>query len=145
MTVLPGPDVDRRRLRTLWRTRLVLGAALPLFRLTEPRSVVFDEVHFGGFASAYCGSREYFFDIHPPHAKLLIAGAAALGGYRGDQPFDKLGEVYTRVSPALLRLVPALAGILIPLVLFGVMRQLGASGGAALLTGVALPVRNNLL
>ena len=124
---------------------LALGAALHLFRLNEPRSVVFDEVHFGGFASAYCGSREYFFDIHPPHAKLLIAGAAALGGYRGDQPFEKLGEVYTRVSPALLRLVPALAGILIPLVLFGVMRQLGASPMAAFLTGFAVLLDNSLL
>ncbi len=124
---------------------LTLGAALHLFRLGEPQKVVFDEVHFGGFASAYCGSGEYFFDIHPPHAKLLIAGVAALGGYRGDQSFEKLGEPYTRVSPALLRLVPALAGILIPVVLFGLMLQLGASPMAAFLTGLAILLDNGLL
>jgi dolichyl-phosphate-mannose-protein mannosyltransferase len=124
---------------------LTLGAALHLFRLGEPRQVVFDEVHFGGFVSAYCGSGEYFFDIHPPHAKLLIAGTAALGGYRGDQPFEKLGEPYTRVSPALLRLVPALAGALIPVVLFGLMLQLGASPMAAFLAGLAALFDNSLL
>ena len=124
---------------------LTLGAALHLFRLGEPQKVVFDEVHFGGFVSAYCGSGEYFFDIHPPHAKLLIAGAAALGGYRGGQSFEKLGEPYTRVSPALLRLVPALAGTLIPVVLFGLMLQLGASPMAAFLAGLAALLDNSLL
>ena len=124
---------------------LILGAALHLFRLGEPPKVVFDEVHFGGFVSSYCGTGDYFFDIHPPHAKLLIAGAAALGGYRGGQPFKKLGEPYTRVSPVLLRLVPALAGILIPLVLFALMRQLGASPMAAFLAGLAVLLDNSLL
>jgi len=124
---------------------LTLGAALHLFRLGEPQKIVFDEVHFGGFVSAYCGSGEYFFDIHPPHAKLLIAGAAALGGYRGEQAFEKLGKPYTRVSPTLLRLVPALAGTLIPLVLFVVMLQLGASPMAAFLAGLAVLLDNSLL
>jgi dolichyl-phosphate-mannose--protein O-mannosyl transferase len=141
MTGLTMPRYDTRLLLIL----LTLGAALHLFRLGDPDRVVFDEVHFGGFVSAYCGSGEYFFDIHPPHAKLLIAAVAALGGYQGDQPFEELGEPITRVSPALLRLVPALAGILLPLVLFGVMRQLGASAMAAFLTGLAVLLDNSVL
>ena len=104
------------------RTQLLLilfalSAALHFFKLSEPRYVVFDEVHFGGFINDYHDGR-LFFDIHPPHAKLLIAGAAVAGGYRGDQDFQKLGDPITEVSPALLRLVPAIAGTLIPLVLF---------------------------
>ena len=80
---------------------LALGTLLHLYRLAEPRRVVFDEVHFGGFVTNYLGDHSYFFDIHPPHAKLLIAGVAALGGYRGSQPFEKLDQPIEKVSPAL--------------------------------------------
>jgi dolichyl-phosphate-mannose--protein O-mannosyl transferase len=132
------------------RTRLVLvllalGALLHLYRLAEPRRIVFDEVHFGGFVTNYLGDHSYFFDIHPPHAKLLIAGVAALGGYRGDQPFESLDQPIEKVSPALLRAVPALSGILLPLVLFGLLLQLGATPMAAFLGGLAAALDNALL
>ena len=52
---------------------LLAGLALHFFRIGQPAVVVFDEVHFGGFADAYCCSGEYFFDVHPPHGKLLAA------------------------------------------------------------------------
>ena len=52
-----------------------------------PSSTVFDEVHFGKFIGAYCCTHERFFDIHPPHAKLLIAGTAYLAGWRGEVSF----------------------------------------------------------
>jgi dolichyl-phosphate-mannose--protein O-mannosyl transferase len=136
--------MTRRELRPL-AALLVLSAGLHLFRLSEPRRVVFDEVHFGAFISAYCGDGRYFFDIHPPHAKLLIAGVAALGGYRGGQAFEELNQPLTEVSPALLRLAPALAGTLVPLLLFLLMRQLGASIAAALLAGLAVLLDNGLL
>ena len=118
---------------------------LHLYRLAEPRRVVFDEVHFGGFVTNYLGDRAYFFDIHPPHAKLLIAGVAALGGYRGSQPFENLDQPIEHVSPALLRLVPALVGIGLPLVLFGLLLQLGASPPAAFLGGIAAALDNAIL
>jgi dolichyl-phosphate-mannose-protein mannosyltransferase len=124
---------------------LVLGAGLHLYRLAEPRRVVFDEVHFGGFVTHYLGDHGYFFDIHPPHAKLLIAGLAALGGYRGDQPFESLDQPIEKVSPTLLRLVPALSGILLPLVLFGLLLQLGATPLAAFLGGLAVALDNAIL
>jgi dolichyl-phosphate-mannose-protein mannosyltransferase len=132
------------------RTRLVLvllalGALLHLYRLAEPRRVVFDEVHFGGFVTNYLGDHSYFFDIHPPHAKLLIAGVAALGGYRGSQPFENLDQPIEKVSPALLRCLPALSGILLPLVLFGLLLQLGASPAAAFLGGLAATLDNAIL
>jgi dolichyl-phosphate-mannose-protein mannosyltransferase len=131
------------------RTQLLLilfalSAALHFFKLSEPRFVVFDETHFGGFINDYHDGR-LFFDIHPPHAKLLISGAAVAGGYRGDQDFKKLGTEITEVSPALLRFVPALAGTLLPLVLFGFLIQLGASPMAAFIGGLALVLDNALL
>ena len=138
------------RLRLGRRTRLLLLIAaitvpLHFFRLSEPRSVVFDEVHFGQFLNAYTGSGAYFFDIHPPHAKLVAAGVAALGGYRGDQDFDAIHRRITKVSPALLRFVPALAGALIPLLVFVLLVQLGASEWGALVGGLALALDNALL
>jgi dolichyl-phosphate-mannose-protein mannosyltransferase len=70
------------------RTQLLLilfalSAALHFFKLSEPRNVVFDEVHFGGYINDYHDGR-LFFDIHPPHAKLLNTAVAVAGGYRGD-------------------------------------------------------------
>jgi len=131
------------------RTQLLLilfalSAALHFFKLSEPRYVVFDEVHFGGFINDYHDGR-LFFDIHPPHAKLLISGAAIAGGYRGDQDFKKLGTEITEVSPALLRFVPAVSGTLVPLVLFSFLIQLGASPMAAFIGGLALVLDNALL
>ena len=87
---------------------LILSALLHGYRLSEPNQVVFDEVHFGGFINDYINGR-LFFDIHPPHAKLLITGVAVLGGYRGDQSFQELGGAISGISPALLRLLPAIA------------------------------------
>ena len=107
--------------------------------------MVFDEVHFGGFVTAYLGDHGYFFDIHPPHAKLLIAGVAALGGYRGAQPFKDLDQPIEKVSPALLRLAPACSGILLPLVVFGLLLQLGAGPPAAFLGGLAASFDNAIL
>ncbi len=131
------------------RTQLLLilftlSAVLHFYKLSEPRYVVFDEVHFGGYINDYHDGR-LFFDIHPPHAKLLNAAVAIAGGYRGDQDFTKLGAPITKVSPALLRLVPAITGTLIPLVLFCFLIQLGASPMAAFIGGLALVFDNALL
>ena len=141
------------RLSPLLRTRpstvllavlLLLSAAVHLIGLSYPRSVVFDEVHFGKFATAYCCSHEYFFDIHPPHAKLIIAGVARLLGYRGGLAFDHIGQSFGENSPVPLRLAPALAGTLLPLIIFGVLRQLGAGRAAAFFGGLLLVFDNAL-
>jgi dolichyl-phosphate-mannose--protein O-mannosyl transferase len=56
--------------------RFVFGAlyaaslGLRLWNIEHPDSVVFDELHFVGFVHDY-QQRSYFFDIHPPLAKLI--------------------------------------------------------------------------
>ncbi len=67
---------------------------LRLYRISEPREVVFDEVHFGGFASHYLKGT-YFFDVHPPLGKLLIAGLGHLYGYKGTFAFKDIGDAYS--------------------------------------------------
>lgn len=123
---------------------LLLSVAVHLVGLSHPRSVVFDEVHFGRYASNYCCSHERFFDPHPPHAKLLIAGVAYLAGYRGELKFDHIGQPYAASSPVPLRLAPALAGTLLPLIVFALLRQLGA-GQAASFFGGLLVIFDNAL
>lgn len=122
---------------------LLFGALLRLPWLSEPSVIVFDEVHFGKFATAYCCTHERFFDIHPPHGKLLIAAAAALGGYRTPFPFSNIGDPYPQEMPVFyFRLVPALAGILLPLALFSVLRLLGVSLAGAFGGGLLLALDN---
>ena len=51
----------------------------------------FDEVHFGKFASKYIKT-QYFVDVHPPLAKLLITLAAFIFGYDGHFDFKDIGK-----------------------------------------------------
>ena len=102
--------------------------------LNYPRHVVFDEYHFGKFVNGYL-SGEYFFDIHPPLGKLIIAVTAHLGGYTADQQaWAQIGEPITpAVNLLALRAAPALQGSLLPPLIFGTGRACGLSRPAALL------------
>lgn len=71
----------------------VAAFALRFFRISKPSEVVFDEVHFGKFASHYL-QREYYFDLHPPLAKLMFAAVGWLVGYDGRFKFDNIGDDY---------------------------------------------------
>lgn len=66
---------------------------LRLYKIAEPHQVVFDEVHFGGFASHYLKGT-YFFDVHPPLGKLIIAGIGHVYGYKGTFAFKDIGDSY---------------------------------------------------
>lgn len=70
---------------------LAIACVVRLWRIERPDSVVFDEVHFGGFATKYIKSK-FFMDVHPPLAKLLITAAGAIAGFRGDFDFKDIGK-----------------------------------------------------
>jgi dolichyl-phosphate-mannose--protein O-mannosyl transferase len=124
---------------------LALGVMTHFVGLTYPRQVVFDEVTFGKFVQAYCCTGERFFDIHPPHAKLLIGLAAKLGGFSSTFSFDTIGESYGSEPVFAIRAVPAVMGALIPLIFFWLLRELRASPPIALLGGVLVALDNGLL
>lgn len=107
--------------------------------------VVFDEVHFGKFISSYCCTHERFFDIHPPIGKLLIAGGAYLAGYDGQFSFEHIGQPYEDVPIAGIRMVPAIFGALLPVIIMILLLQAGVSLEVSFVGGVAVALENALL
>jgi len=105
-----------------WRPELVaLIAAAGITRfwnLFQPRATVFDEVYFKAFPAHYLDHR-YFFDIHPPLGKLLLAGFAKLLGLTPTQMLQG--------TPVGMRLLPAFAGMLLVPLMWGILRRFGAS------------------
>jgi len=123
-----------------WRPELILllaGAAITrLWSLLQPNAVVFDEVYFKAFAGHYLDGH-YFFDIHPPLAKLLLAGWAHVVGLSSSDVLNS--------TAATMRFLPAIAGVLIVPVFWGILRRLGATRPFAFLGAAALLLDNALL
>ena len=125
----PSTSADRAVLLLLSALALVTRFAM----LAYPRQVVWDEHHFGKFVNGYL-SGAYFFDIHPPLGKLLLALSAWAGGYDGAQTWEKIGTPIAPAVPLLaLRGPSALQGsALVPLA-FAASRAMGVSTAGSLL------------
>ncbi|KXN87385.1 Dolichyl-phosphate-mannose--protein mannosyltransferase 4 [Leucoagaricus sp. SymC.cos] len=113
---------------------IVVGAltavafALRFYKISHPDQVVFDEVHFGKFASYYI-TRQYYFDVHPPFAKLLFGLAGWFVGFDGEFTFDNIGDNYTlnNVPYVGMRALPAVLGSLTIPVVYAIMKESGYS------------------
>jgi dolichyl-phosphate-mannose-protein mannosyltransferase len=88
----------------------------------------FDEVHFGKFAGYYL-KRTYYFDVHPPLAKLMIAGAGYLLGFDGQYDFANIGDNYLdhNVPYIGLRSLPATLNVLCVAFIYLIMKESGYS------------------
>ncbi|KFY84088.1 hypothetical protein V500_09585 [Pseudogymnoascus sp. VKM F-4518 (FW-2643)] len=104
----------------------VLAFATRFWGISHPNEVVFDEVHFGKFASYYL-ERTYFFDVHPPFGKLLFALMGWFVGYDGHFHFENIGDSYiaNKVPYVAFRAMPALLGALTVPVVFDIMWESG--------------------
>lgn len=109
-----------------------------------PDRVVFDEVHFGKFVSGYY-TGEYFFDIHPPLGKLMIAGFAKLFDFKPEFSFNQIGDNFPDNKYMALRFLPTLAGALLPLVIFLLLLKLNFSPPAAFAGGMFVILENAIL
>lgn len=105
----------------------------------------FDEVHFGGFASNYL-RREYFFDVHPPLGKLMIAGVGWLFGYDGGFTFGNIGLSYAAsTAPYIgLRLFMVLLSVASVSFCYATMIEMGFSVLASSVTGMLMVFDNAL-
>ncbi|CAG8440042.1 13063_t:CDS:10 [Ambispora leptoticha] len=125
---------------------VLLAFIVRLYRISEPTSVVFDEVHFGGFASKYIKGR-FFMDVHPPLAKLLITLAAVIGGFDGNFDFKEIGKDYLepKVPYVAMRLMPGILGILVIPISYLTIKLAGFSTISATLVAAILIFENGLV
>jgi dolichyl-phosphate-mannose-protein mannosyltransferase len=123
---------------------LAVSRVLHFAWLEYPRSVVSDEVHYGRFALAYL-RHEFVFDIHPPLGRLIFWAAAWSADLNPNFSFATIGLPFPDTSYLVLRLVPRLAGTLLPLLIYGVAIELGMTRWAALITGLLVATDNALV
>ncbi len=134
--------MDNYRIGLIVVLLLCLNTHLAFFGY--PSEVVFDEVHNGKFISAYA-TGQYFFDVHPPLAKLLIAGLAHLTKTNTAHPFAAIGDAYPKMDLVILRIIPLLAGLLLPLLIYLLAAELGLSFWPALMAGGFMALDNALI
>ncbi|KAH2979377.1 hypothetical protein KXV25_003812 [Aspergillus fumigatus] len=137
---LPSSDYKVLVLVTL------VALVVRLFRIYQPSSVVFDEVHFGGFASKYIKGR-FFMDVHPPLAKLLITLAGWLAGFDGNFDFKDIGKDYLEpgVPYVAMRLLPAVLGVLTVPLMFLTLKASGCRTITAVLGAGVVIFENGLI
>lgn len=123
---------------------LALGLVTRFAFFGHPNEIVFDEVHFGKFISGYY-THEYFFDIHPPLGKLMIAGFGKLTGFKPEFSFAEIGQKFPDEGYKALRFLPGLAGALLPLVIFLLALRLGLGHWSAFLAGIFIVLDNAIL
>ncbi|KAL2009160.1 hypothetical protein VTN00DRAFT_7354 [Thermoascus crustaceus] len=123
-----------------------IAAIVRLFRIYQPSSVVFDEVHFGGFASKYIKGR-FFMDVHPPLAKLLITLAGWLAGFDGDFDFKDIGKDYLEpgVPYVAMRMLPAIMGVLTVPIMFLTLKATGCRTSTATMGAGMVIFENGLV
>ncbi|KAK4200150.1 Dolichyl-phosphate-mannose-protein mannosyltransferase-domain-containing protein [Triangularia verruculosa] len=138
--LLPGSDYQ------LLLGITFLAAAVRLFRIYQPTSVVFDEVHFGGFASKYIKGK-FFMDVHPPLAKLMITLFGYLAGFDGSFDFKEIGKDYIEpgVPYVAMRLFPAICGILLAPTMFLTLKAAGCRSFTAAMGAGLIIFENGLL
>ena len=80
---------------TKWQIITILAISLIIHFafFGYPNETVFDEVHFGKFISGYY-TGNYYFDIHPPLGKLMIAGFAKLFDFKPEFSFAEIGQKF---------------------------------------------------
>jgi len=142
-TTAAQPDVKGVS-AALWRLNVppelvvltFLAAVTRLAAITHPRAIVFDEVYFRDAALRYLQG-SYYFDLHPPLGKLLLAGWAKLFGVSATaQSTDPV---------VVLRLLPALAGTALVAVFYLLLRELTASRRVATFGAALLLLDNAIL
>ncbi|GJJ68654.1 dolichyl-phosphate-mannose-protein mannosyltransferase [Entomortierella parvispora] len=123
----------------------VLAAVVRLWAIGYPTSVVFDEVHFGGFASKYIRGR-FFMDVHPPLAKMLIALTGWIFGLDPSFDFKDIGMDYIepKVPYIPMRMMCGLMGVAVVPMAFYTVRNSGHSLHASILAALLVLFENSI-
>ncbi|KAJ1919699.1 hypothetical protein H4219_001840 [Mycoemilia scoparia] len=124
----------------------LIAAYIRLWRLGNPHSVVFDEVHFGKFAGKYINGT-YFFDVHPPLAKMMFAWTGRFVGYDGVFDFKTIGLDYlaAKVPYVGMRFLPAILGLLLVPITFITLAAFGHSPDACAFGAIIVTLETALI
>lgn len=129
----------------------ILGAISFISLLTrfydihEPAHVCWDETHFGKMASWYMNGT-FFFDVHPPLGKMLIALSGSLSGYDGQFPFDKPGDEYQHWTQYVgMRIFCATLGMFLPIFTYSATLSITNSQQSAILAAIFILFDNGLI
>jgi dolichyl-phosphate-mannose-protein mannosyltransferase len=122
---LAMPGRPAQRLRPELLVLFVLAVVTRFWSLTSPHDVVFDEALYEEYIGHYFNGT-YYFNLHPPVGKLILALGAHLLGIAP--------RTLQAIEPAVtLRAIPAAAGALIIPVFYQLLTQLGANRRTATL------------
>lgn len=100
----PNPQLDNVDSLILMLISM-LAFIIRYWIIFHPTGCVFDEVYFGNFSNFYIQS-QFYYDIHPPLAKIVAFYFANLSEYDGSINFNN-APVYPKADYVWLRLVPA--------------------------------------
>ncbi|XP_008555274.1 protein O-mannosyl-transferase 2 [Microplitis demolitor] len=114
---------------------IILTVITRFYNVTEPQHVCWDETHFGKMGSWYI-NRTFFFDVHPPLGKMLIALSGYLTGYDGTFPFEKPGDKFGDTKYVGMRMFCTLLGATIVPLAFLTIWDLTRSTRAAALSAM---------
>ena len=82
-----------------------------------PASSIIDEVYFGKYLSGYF-THKYYFDVHPPLGKFIVAGVAGFLEFEPILPNTHWKQEYTDNNYLVLRFVPGLFGAFLPVIIY---------------------------
>lgn len=130
----------RNAMWVLYGTPLVLtvvAAFVRLYGLHRITKVVWDEAHFGKFGLYYI-QHMFYFDVHPPLGKMLVALLGYLAGFDGTFMFDSEKEFPEQLSFAffLMRVFNCTFGIFCTPIAYYTALTLGLSPWLAFFVAV---------
>lgn len=125
---------------------LFLAIGTRFFAFGYPNQIVFDEFHFVQFTERYFDGK-YYFDIHPPLAKLIMASTAVLVGHEPNTTFifNHIGQQYADSAYKAYRAAVSIAGVLLALSLYVFAFQLFKNKLIAFLSGFLAIFDNALI
>ncbi|EAY04373.1 Dolichyl-phosphate-mannose-protein mannosyltransferase, putative [Trichomonas vaginalis G3] len=134
-----------------WRDLLMMiilamcGYYARLYNVQYPSNIIFDECHFGNFTNGYI-TRNFFYDIHPPFAKLQFALFDWLQEYDGSIVFGG-GEdrSYRNENYITLRMTCVMYSSLVPCTIYLAMRTALLSRVAAFTSGFLISVETSMI
>jgi len=136
-----APHRDAIALVLIFAVSLVLH----FWSLSRPDFVVFDEQWFANFANSYF-THLYYYDIHPPLGKELLAFFGWLFGYQAAVPGFFIGDTFPNAANFVpFRQAVALFGSFLPVIVYLIARQLRISFPFRVLAALLVLLDNALL